>query len=349
MYLKHPKNNPLVSIIIVNWNGGKVFDDCLNSLNRINYPNWELIVVDNGSVDGSERNLRERASKAKEVRLIKNSENLGFVPANNQGYEKAKGDYLLLLNNDTRVTPNFLSKMVKRLLKDPSIGVIQPKIFLMDKPGYLDNCGSYLTKIGFLEHWGFFEKDKEEFDREKEIFSAKGACMLIQKGLVDDIGLFDPDFVSYFEESDFCWRVWLVGRRVLYYPKARIFHKLAYTARRLNPFDVNYHSFKNRFRSIIKYPQFINLVLILILHLFVLSILMLFYLIKLEFKQVAMIVKSILWNMYKLPSTLKIRSQIQKARIVGDDVLFRSIMRPLKITTYFGYLRRLESDLKREV
>src|SRR5690606_38016835 len=112
------KNKKLVSIIIVNWNGKEVLENCLRSLKGINYPNWELILVDNGSTDGSEKISTKHT-------LIKNNTNVGFATANNQGYKKAKGEYILLLNNDTKVTKNFLTEMVEKMENDNTIGAIQ--------------------------------------------------------------------------------------------------------------------------------------------------------------------------------------------------------------------------------
>ena len=246
------KKEPLVSILIANWNGGRIFNDCLKSLVKINYTDWELIVVDNGSNDGSQKLLLDKNIEIKNYKLIRNKLNLGFAKANNQALKKAKGIYILLLNNDTKVEPDFLSKLVNRIEADGQIGIIQPKIFLMDRPGYLDNAGSYLTKIGFLDHWGFNQKNSSEFSKEKEIFSAKGACMLIRRSVIDKVGLFDSDFISYFEESDFCWRVWMQGYRVLFYPNAKIYHKLGFTIRRLGALELNYHYYKNRICSLIK-------------------------------------------------------------------------------------------------
>lgn len=139
--------SPLVSIIIVNWNGGEVFKECLASLSKLSYPNFELIVVDNGSSDGTEK-----------LAVIKNKTNRGFAVANNQGYEKARGKYLLLINNDTLVQPDLLDVLVKKGENNPALSVLQPKIRIMDKPDYLDNAGSFLTRIGFLHHWGFLAR-----------------------------------------------------------------------------------------------------------------------------------------------------------------------------------------------
>src|SRR5258706_12709674 len=119
---------PKVSVIVVNWNGGEIFVNCLESLKKISYENWELIVVDNASTDGS-NNIKG----FKNLKTIQNKTNVGFAPANNQGFEISKGKYILLLNNDTLVPPNLLDAFVKKMQMDESIGVMQQKIYLMNK------------------------------------------------------------------------------------------------------------------------------------------------------------------------------------------------------------------------
>lgn len=343
------KKFPLVSVIIVNWNGGQVFDDCLKTLSKISYPNWEMIVVDNGSEDGSE-NLPLKYKRFSKAKIIKNKINLGFAGANNQGVRVAKGEYVLLLNNDTRVTPDFLSKLVTRSEADPQIGIIQPKIFLYDNPGYLDNAGSYLTNIGFLKHWGFMEKDSAKFSQETEIFSAKGACMLIKKSVIQQAGgLFDKDFFSYFEESDFCWRVSLLGYKILFYPDALIYHKLGYTIRRLNVAKLNYHYYKNRICSLIKNLESKNLLLVLIPHLFISGGIILAFLLKLKFQNAWMVFRALLWNLVNLPKTLKKREAVQKNRVVTDSKLFKKLSRPIEWNKYREDFSRVSNDIERKV
>ena len=347
--------SPLVSIIIINWNGGEVFKQCLDSLAEIKYPNWELILVDNGSVDGSEM-LPEKLKVKSEnlpagkagLKVIKNKTNLGFAKANNQGFKISRGKYILLLNNDTKVKPDFLSNLVRRMIVDNSVGVIQPKIYLMDKPGILDNVGSFMTRIGFLTHLGFGEKDGPQFEKEQEIFSAKGACMLLRKEVIEEVGFFDSDFFSYFEESDFCWRVWMGGWRVLFFPDAVIYHKLGFTIRRLDVSDLNFHYYKNRMCSLLKNLEFKNLSLIFTPHLLISLSLMLLFLSRGQVKYSLMIGKAITWNIWNLPQTFKKRRKIQKMRKLDDRELFKLILRPINWTKFFGDFRRLEEDLKRK-
>ncbi len=339
---------PLVSIVIPNWNGGDIFKDCLKSLTFLTYPNWELIIVDNGSVDGSENYAFKIIKKSENIKLIKNKVNLGFAKACNQGLDKSKGQYILLLNNDTKVNPNFLTRLVNRLEDDPSIGVIQPKIYLMDKPGYLDNAGSFLTRIGFLEHWGFMQKDGEEFDNEREVFSVKGACMLIRRKVIEEVGLFDEVFFSYFEESDFCWRVWLSGSSVIYFPQAFIYHKVGFTIRRLNVANINFHYYKNRIASIIKNLELRNLIVILSIHLIISLGIALAFLIKLQPKNSFMILKAIFWNLFNIESTFKKRANVQRLRKVKDSYIFDKLMHPVNWSQYFADFKRIEKDIKRK-
>ncbi|MDO8503257.1 MAG: glycosyltransferase family 2 protein [bacterium] len=330
--------NKLVSVIIVNWNGGEVFEDCLESLAKIDYPNWELVVVDNGSADGLPKSI-------KRIEIIQNTSNLGFAKANNQGYKKARGKYILLLNNDTKVTPDFLTKLVARAEEDSSIGVVQPKIYLMDKPGYLDNAGSFLTRIGFLKHWGFLEKDGSEFNNEKEIFSAKGACMLIKRKVIEEVGLFDDNFVSYFEESDFCWKVWLAGYRVIFYPKSFIYHKVGYTIRRQNVREINYHYYKNRICSLLKNLSSENLVFVLVPHLVISAAISTLFLLRSQPKNAFMIWKAIWWNITSLGTTLGKRGGVQKMRKITDKEIFRRVSQSIGWKNFFADFRRVEKDL----
>ncbi len=337
--------NPLVSIIIVNWNGGKIFKKCLNSLSKIKYKNWELIVVDNGSIDKSEE--FPRLIIKNKISVIKNIKNVGFASANNQGALLSKGKYILLLNNDTVVSEDFLSILVNRMEESRNIGVLQPKIFLLDKSGYLDNTGSFFTKIGFLKHQGFLESDTGQYNKEQEVFSVKGACMLLNAELVRKIGLFDDDFFSYFEESDFCWRVWLDGKKVIYYPKAYIYHKVGFTIRRLNVRDLNYHYYKNRVCSLIKNLELKNLVLILPIHIIISLSICSVFLVRGNFRNSYMIIKALIWNIVNLVSTLNKRANIQSKRKISDKYIFNYLTRHIDWIRYWNDFKRIESDIKR--
>lgn len=335
---------PLVSIIVVNWNGGDVLPDLFNSLNSLSYPNWELVFVDNGSKDNSLILLK--SLKTKKVKIIRNKKNFGFAPANNQGYKIASGEYVLFLNNDTKFPSEFLGVLVDKMASEKEVGVCQPKIYMMDTPEYLDNAGSFLNTIGFTEHWGYGQKDSKEFERPREIFAAKGACMLVRKEVIEKVDLFDDDFMSYFEESDFCWRVWLAGWKVKYYPNAYIWHKVGYSSKRLSQLDVNFHGLKNRICSFIKNFGVVNFLIILFVHLFLLVGLAIFYLIKMQFKKSKMIALAFIWNIKNLGSTIKKRNKVQKIRTKSDSQIMPIIMHKTNIIELFSHFLKVEKNFK---
>lgn len=335
---------PLVSIIIVNWNGGEVFEECLVSLSKIIYPNWELIVVDNGSTDQSELFCKKLSRLRNRVKIIKNSNNVGFAKANNQGFEESRGEYILLLNNDTKVEKNFLNIMVDKMVSDQSIGVIQPKIYLMDQPNRLDNAGSFFTKSGFLIHWGFGKVDSDQFNHEKDVFSVKGACLLTKREIINTVGLFDSDFVSYFEETDFCWRVWLLGLRSVYYPKTSIKHKVGFSSKKLDVYSVNYQSLKNRILSLLKNLSLVNLFIILPIHLGILLGLSLYYLLRFQINKTTMIVNAIGWNIKNLYKIFKKRSMVQKIRRVSDSYIFERTLQSFNLNEMIRHFKKVEEN-----
>jgi len=340
--IKYPK----VSIIITNYNGGKILLDCIDSLKKINYPNFDLVLIDDNSTDDSYENaLKNKGS----LNLVshKNNVNLGFVGSNNKGFELSSGKYILFLNNDTTVSKDLLAKLIYKMEVDPKMGVCQPKIRMMDRSDYLDNAGSYLTRTGFLVHWGFGKKDTEEFNREKIIFSAKGACLMTRREIIDKIGLFDKDFVNYFEESDFCWRVWLAGYTVYFLPQTYILHKLGFSYSKISQVSVNYNSFKNRILSLYKNLEMKNLFLIMIPHLVMLITLFFYYLLRLQFSKSGMIISAIVWNIKNIRVSARKRKIVQEMRVVRDDELFKQIMKKFNLKEMLTHFLKVEANYKK--
>jgi hypothetical protein len=200
---------PLVSILIVNYNGAAVLSDCLASLQQVTYPDFEVVVVDNASADASGDLLAQHP----EVRVLNSDVNRGFAGGNNFGLPACRGQLVLLLNSDTIVTPDFLQPLVEYLRENPQVGIVQGKMILSRHGNTLDVCGSFLTRFGFLYHYGYWKKDSQKYDRSYPVFTVKGACLLFRKELVESAGgyLFNEDFFCYYEETDFCHRAWLAG------------------------------------------------------------------------------------------------------------------------------------------
>ncbi len=219
---------PLVSILVVNFNGAKWLPACLDSLASVSYPNREVIVVDNASTDNSLAVLSAYPS----VKTIRSGRNLGFAGGNNLALQHASGDYILLLNNDTVVPPDFLQPLVQHLQSHSEAGAVQGKMILPRFDNRLDVCGSFITALGLPYHYGYYKLDGPAYQRSFSVFSGKGACLMFRRDLVPAVGgfLFDEEFFCYYEESDFCHRVWLAGFEVHFVPGPPVAHFMGATA-----------------------------------------------------------------------------------------------------------------------
>lgn len=330
----------LVSVIIVNWNGLRWLPGCFGSLAKQDYKNYEIIFVDNASEDGSVAWMKKHYPKTK---IIVNKNNLGFADTNNIGYRQAKGEYILFLNNDTRVTNTFLTELVKVLESDKTIGGAQSKILLMDKHDTLDSVGAFLTPTGFLYHYGFGKKDQPKYDKQIDLYTAKGACMIFKREVLEKVSIdgniFDPDYFAYFEESDLCHRVWLAGYRIVYAYKSVIYHKLGATSSSMNNAFIQYHSFKNRIRTYLKNFGTSSLLTYLPLHLFLCQLYACASLVSGKWPLAWAIERAFIWNCVHLGHTLQLRNIIQKKiRQVGDREFMRGISRKPTLRYYKGLL-----------
>ena len=326
----------LVSIIIVNWNGKNFLPKCLSSLFTQDYKNFELIFVDNASIDGSVDYVHKNYSKAK---VIVNKKNLGYAEGNNIGYKKAKGDYVLFLNNDTKVTKNFLTELVSVLESDSEIGGAQSKLLLMDSPSKLDCVGAYLTLTGFLYYYGIFKRNSSLYNSQIYLYTAKGASMIFKRNVLEKIKLkgrlLDERYFAYFEETDMCHRVWLAGYKIVFAPNSIIYHKMGGTSMKLNNTFVQYHSFKNRINCYIKNLGIWQLIKILPIHLLVCEIYAL-SLLRYKPSLALSIQKSIMWNVLNLKETLKLRKIVQrKIRKQKDKEIFKFIYKHPRVTYYY--------------
>jgi len=224
----------LVSIIIVNFNGKTYLEKCLESLTKIDYKNVEIIFVDNNSIDDSVEFVKNNYPK---MMIIKLDKNYGFAEANNIGVKNSKGELLLFLNNDTIVTPNFVTSLVSNIKKDEKIGVCQS--LLLKNNGEVDSSGDFIDKIGVA----FNSTDK--VDKIKEIFSARGASMLIRKSVFEKLHGFDDKFFTSFEDVDLGWRTWLIGFRVVVIPDSIVWHLGGQTTKTMKK-EMAFHGLKNQ-------------------------------------------------------------------------------------------------------
>ena len=227
-------NMPLVSIIIINYNGKSYLEKCLESIKKIKYDNLEIIVVDNNSTDGTMEFLVQNYPSIITLKLDKN---YGFAKPNNMAAKIAKGDFLLFLNNDTEVTPNFLTELVQVLVGNDQIGICQS--LLLKYNGEIDSSGDFIDNIGIVYN------SKKQIDKIREISSARGASMIIRKKLFLDLGGFDEKFFVSFEDVDLGWRTWIMGYSVVINPKSIVYHHGGKTHDSIKN-EISFHGLKNQ-------------------------------------------------------------------------------------------------------
>ena len=218
--------NPSVAIIIVNWNSYGDTSRCLDSLELIDYSNFRIVVTDNGSEDGSGKELK---SNYPEIILLENEKNLGFTGGNNAGIQFALEngfDYLMLLNNDTIVTKSFLSSLIASIESDSKIGAIQPKIMFNQDRGVIWNAGgkfnAFFTKTSTI---GENEIDRGQFDTLRETDWITGCCFLLSARVIRQIGLLDQRFFIYHEDADWSLKIRKLSLKMFYEPKSVIYHE----------------------------------------------------------------------------------------------------------------------------
>ena len=213
---------PLISCIVVNWNRRDLLRACLRSLTRQDYPQFEIIVVDNGSSDGSAEMCAEEFGAS--VRLIRNTENRGFCAANNQGIAEARGEFVALLNNDAEADPGFLSALLRVFEGRPDLGMGAAKIVVWEDPGLIDKAGHLIYPDGQNRGRGTGERDHGQFDRVEEVLWPDGCAALYRKSMLDRIGGFDEDFFAYGDDAELGLRARIAGWNCLYTPHALVRH-----------------------------------------------------------------------------------------------------------------------------
>ena len=247
---------PMVSVVITTYNSAEFLKACLESVKAQSYGSHEVIVIDNASTDGT-RAILETFRES--VRLIFNEKNTGFAAAQNQGMRSARGDWLLSLNPDVVLSPNFIAEIVAAGESDAKVGAVSGKL-LRWYPGkeaefsrIIDSTGIYFTpSLRHLDR-GAEQADEGQYDKLEYVFGATGAAALYRRKMVEDVSVegefFDEQFFAYREDADLAWRAQLMGWNCLYTPRAVAWHVRRVTPERRGqlPTEINWHSIKNRF------------------------------------------------------------------------------------------------------
>lgn len=303
-------NKPLVSVIIVNWNGRKFLKDCFNSLLTTTYKNTEIIFVDNASTDTSVAYVQHYFPS---VIIIQNKTNLGVSEGHDIGFKHAKGDAILLLNNDTLIKKDVVDILVRTLYSDIKIGAVQAKLVMYPSKHLIDSIGTFFLPSGDLYHVGREKNpDDPKYNKQMEIFSTKGACMLIRRETLAKTGLFDKDFYVYFEDTDLCIRIWLSGYKILYAPAATVFHKGGGGSKQMMKSYILFHSYKNRIYSYLKNFSFKYLMKTLPRLFMLYQIAFIGYLLTGKVSYALAVQRGILWNIIHIGKIMHKRKFIQQ-------------------------------------
>lgn len=220
--------SPRVSVVIVSWNARSLVQKCLPSVVETDYPNLEILFADNASTDGSAAWV---AREYPSVKIVRHPDNWLFARGNNQALPHATGDYILLLNNDVEVPPNWVHPLVDTMTSNPDVGAVQPKLLQYgdrDRFEYAGASGGFIDRVGYPFARGrifnTMEADRGQYDDACDIFWATGAALLLRRSALKTVGLLDENFEMHMEEIDLCWRLQRAGYRVRVQPESTIYH-----------------------------------------------------------------------------------------------------------------------------
>ncbi len=239
---------PRATVIVLNYNGAAHLERCLDTVAAQHLAGgFEVLVADNGSVDGSERIAEVRP----DLRLIRLGRNLGFAAGNNAAIREARGEHVVLLNNDAFARPGWLQALVDAAESQPRVGAVTSKLIFANRPGVIQNAGLLLLSDGAGADRGSGEPDGGAYDQRQEVFGFCGAATLLSRAMLDDVGMFDERFFTYYEDTDLSWRMRLRGWKVLYEPHAEVDHVHAASAGEWSDFFV-FHVDRNRVLMLLK-------------------------------------------------------------------------------------------------
>ncbi len=330
-------SHPLVSILIINYNGQAFLHDCFKSVLASTYPNFEVILVDNASTDSSIRYTKENFP---EIQVYETGKNGGYSFAYNLSFSHAKGKYFVLLNNDVTVEPDWLEPLVQAAEQDPNIGALQPKLVSMIDPTDFEYAGA---SGGFMDIYGFpflrgrvfnqMEKDEGQYDDEARVFWTSGAAMFLRADAINKVGKLDEDFFMHMEEIDYCWRLNLAGYVLKVIPKAKVYH---YGGASLpaESYMKNYLNHRNSVIMLIKNLSSENLKRILFKRWLLDLLAIASSLAKFEFKRVRAIIAAHQWLLAERFYLWKKREAVQQIRKIPDEELFK-LLYPKSIALQF--------------
>lgn len=339
-----------VSIIIPHFNGIDILDACLKSLGNCSYQDFEIIVVDNASTDASVKHLKDHYPH---VSVVENETNQGFAGGCNRGMEVARGEYLLILNNDTTHESDWIEPLVQALDSNPGAAAVQPKLRSAQHPecfDYAGGAGGEMDMLGYPFALGriftSLEEDRGQYDEAREIFWASGTALMLRRSALDEVGFFDEEFFAHMEEIDLCWRLQNAGWTILNAPTSRIMHHSGWT---LPPdkYLKKYLNHRNNLIMMVKNYPFAYLAFALPARIALEGVAIVFSLLIGDFKRIIAILHALGWNLLHPFLLLRKHMEVKATRKPGAIRETMSRMYPGSIFfQYFLLGRRKASEIK---
>jgi GT2 family glycosyltransferase len=319
-----------ISIIIPHWNGIDILSECLESLKKSTYKDKEIIVVDNASSDDSQGWIKENHP---DIILIENDQNYGYAGGCNRGVSTAKGEWLLFLNNDTIHESDWLEHLAKAVEGKNDVAAIQPKIrnyyerklfdYAGGAGGHMDLfCYPFAKGRIFLEQ----EEDSGQYDTADDIFWASGTAIMVRKEAFEHVDRFDETFFAHQEEIDLCWRLQLMGKRIVFEPKAVVYHKNAVSLP-MYSFQKYYLNHRNSFFMLLTNYNLPLTLYFLPIRLILEFIAMVYALVKWDLWHFGAVCKSLFWLLTHPLIIIKKRRLVRRMRIKNDREILQKFFR----------------------
>ncbi|MBU3957241.1 glycosyltransferase family 2 protein [Patescibacteria group bacterium] len=336
------ERKPKTAVIVLNYNGKQFLDDCLSSLKKQTFRDYQVWVLDNASSDGSVDYIKKRYPW---VKVIENERNDGTAEGSNVAARNTDSKYIVFMSNDIKADKNCLKYLVETLDEDEKVAICSSKLLRFEKDKktgkyLIDNVGGDLDIYGFGWPRGV-QKTGKKWDKKKDVAFSYGGSFIIRRQLFEKIGGYDRRYFTLGDDIDFSWRIQLLGYRVVVNPASFVYHKVSATL------GVIYQTPQRRFwsernclRTLLKNYEAKNLFLILPRYFVIETMEMGFFLfLKRQPRVVFGLIKAFLWNLVNLPDTLRERVRIQKMRVVGDkEILKMMLKKSLKLATYKLFL-----------
>jgi len=343
----YKKEMPIISIIIINYNGVNLLIQFLHSVANLNYPNYEVIIVDNASTDESVEFLKKYYPQ---FRIIQADKNYGTAEGSNLGAKYANGEYLFFISNDMQLDKDILNYMVERMEQDKKIGICTCKMKRITEKGerlnIIDSVGGDLDIFGFPSARGINQTDNGQFDNFEEVFFSFGGAMLIRKKIFEEAGGYDKEFFTLADDIDLSWRVRLLGYKVTVEPRAFLYHRVSATlGSKFKRAQKRFLSERNTLRTLLKNYSLDYLTFIFPLYFIILLSEISFFILIGKPAIARSGVDALIWNIRHFRQTMLERKKIQNLRKVKDKDIFRLMLkRSEKIRIFFDYLKNREAE-----